>query len=153
MSPNIPIEGIATAPSTRSDNPLCRFCNNLQRVDPKSLRGSPWRIETKVELLESSANSGCRFCALLLSGIDTCMTTWDHEERLSCRVCELETMFESGNAPKGLLLELDLSRKNGHREQIALDFFTLNRRYITLLVVTVFGSPLQPILVPGVPSV
>lgn len=81
------------------------------------------------------------------------MTTWDREERLSCRVCELETMFESGNAPKGLLLELDLSRKNGHREQIALDFFTLNRRYITLLVVTVFGSPLQPILALGVPSV
>jgi hypothetical protein len=108
---------------------LCRICNNLQRNNPKSST-KPWRTETSVELLESFANSGCRFCPLLLSGLDTCMITWDCEERLSCRVFESESLFGSRRAPLGLLIELDLRSKNGQREIILIDFFSLVGKYI-----------------------
>jgi hypothetical protein len=73
--------------------------------------------------LESSANSGCRFCELLLSGIDVGMPTWEPEERAKSSVYE----FEAELPFEGLILNLDWYGRNADRKQAAIDFFTLQR--------------------------
>ncbi|KAI0966028.1 heterokaryon incompatibility protein-domain-containing protein [Xylaria arbuscula] len=96
----------------------CSQCNNLQRLDRN---GNSWRLETRLASLESSAKSGCRFCELLLSGIDTCMPTWDPQERAKSGVYE----FEAELPFKGFMLNLDWYGYNRDRKQAAIDFFSL----------------------------
>ncbi|KAF2968414.1 hypothetical protein GQX73_g5177 [Xylaria multiplex] len=96
----------------------CSQCNNLQRL---GRNGHPWRLETVLANLESSANAGCRFCKLLISGIDICMPTWDPQERAKNIVYESEAELPF----KGLTLDLDWHGRNGDRKQTNIDFFTL----------------------------
>ena len=112
-------ESMAAA-STHNEASPCSQCNNLQRL---GRNGHPWRLETKLASLESSANAGCRFCKLLVSGIDICMPTWNPQERAKSSVYEYEAELPF----KGLTLDLDWHRRNGDRKQADIDFFTLER--------------------------
>ncbi|KAI1300819.1 heterokaryon incompatibility protein-domain-containing protein [Xylaria venustula] len=96
----------------------CSQCNNLQRLDRN---GNPWRLETSLTSIESSAKSGCRFCELLLSGIDRCMPTWVPQERAKSGVYESEAQLPF----KGFMLYLDWHDSNRNRKQVAIDFFSL----------------------------
>ncbi|KAI1428433.1 heterokaryon incompatibility protein-domain-containing protein [Xylaria sp. FL1777] len=109
---------MAAASSGKRVASPCSQCNNLQRLNRS---GHPWRLETRVSSLESSATSGCRFCELLLSGIDICMPAWKSEERAKSSVYESEAELPF----KGLTLNLDWHESNGDRKQVAIDLFTL----------------------------
>ncbi|KAI0871875.1 heterokaryon incompatibility protein-domain-containing protein [Hypoxylon argillaceum] len=96
----------------------CSLCNGLQRL---YRNGHAWRLDTTIPKLELSAHSGCRFCKLLISGIDICMPQWDPQERTRSYVYE----FEAELPFEGLLLCLDWNGVDGVRQQVAIDFFTL----------------------------
>lgn len=98
----------------------CSRCNNLQRLYSN---GHPYRLELQLDGLERSANSGCRFCRLLLSGIDICMPAWDPQQRAKSGVYELEAEVPF----KGLGLRLDWYGAERERHMITIDFFTLQR--------------------------
>ncbi|KAI1734813.1 heterokaryon incompatibility protein-domain-containing protein [Xylaria scruposa] len=97
----------------------CVQCNNLQRLGRS---GQPWRLETWIGDLESSARLGCRFCQLLLSGIGVCMPAWEPQERAKSSLYE----FEAELPFEGLSLCLDWTGINGDRQQASIDFFTLS---------------------------
>ncbi|KAI0914585.1 heterokaryon incompatibility protein-domain-containing protein [Ustulina deusta] len=110
------MEGVSLGNSETSP---CSHCNNLQRTDP---RGRSWRLETRLTSLESSANSGCRFCKLLVSGIDVCVPAWEPQKRAKSDVYEYEAELPF----QGLTLNLDWHGANNARTQASVDFFTLH---------------------------
>ncbi|KAI0101350.1 heterokaryon incompatibility protein-domain-containing protein [Nemania sp. FL0031] len=102
-----------------AETPRCSACNNLQRLDRN---GRPWRLETTLPKLESSIESGCRLCELLLRGINIFMPQWDTQERARTYVYEYEAELPF----EGLLLCIDCAAtKSGVRVQLAVDFFNL----------------------------
>lgn len=103
-----------------SKAPPCVQCKNLQRLDRS---GRPRRLETTVASLESSAESGCRFCQLIVSGIDICLPEWEAQRRAKSSLYELEGEFPF----EGLSLCLDWVGPKTDRQQASIDFFTLPR--------------------------
>lgn len=118
------MEGVSLGNSETSP---CSHCNNLQRTDP---RGRSWRLETRLTSLESSANSGCRFCKLLVSGIDVCVPAWEPQKRAKSDVYEYEAELPF----QGLTLNLDWHGANNARTQASVDFFTLHRGDASLIM-------------------